>query len=438
MDLPSLFRSDGSVGGLASSASSRLSGSTYVANASIIVPKGIHLEIGIDTTIYFAPMRGILVQQGGKLSVLGPVKMKPSQNIEWAGLILETTNKTILRDVIIDSSHVGIQQINGGFGSLHIEDTTITRTFTKGIDAMGSSVDIIRSEISEAGDSGIGINEGVQNFRLLNSTLSNSSSSELYADYKSRANITLENNVVNSFKSSSAAFRFDGFSTLRLRQNMLRCRYQCLQSDYGNPVLVIENNIFSGIGFDHSYRMVSLSEYYYSSASVIVVFEGNEINDWKTDSEALYINPRLSSEAETFVLRSNEFSNIEAKQIMKLDFPSCRFPTNISNIFGPNLTTTDNEYPALLYIQQWPDNAEENLCTLRGNVFYNSSSESFAVVVRQNANQDSRIDASLSYWGATDETIVTKRIYDGTDDPGTAILSYLPYFLTPDPLGPRR
>ena len=124
---------------------------------------------------------------------------------------------------------------------------------------------------------------------------------------------------------------------------------------------------------------------------------------------------------------------------MDLYFRSAASPVNVANIFGSNLKTTSSSCPAALCISNWPSSCGAGECTLRGNIFnYSAPDGQYHLIINENTDDVPSIDASLSYWGTSDESNLTRSMFDGRDDVAITTINYLPYLMSNDPNGEKR
>ena len=173
IDLPGLFRSDGSLGGLVRNDTFILSGSDYSVNRTIIVAEDGHLVIGPNTTLSFASGRGILVGGSGKLSIDGPSLLDSSEAPgNWFGILLRNFNNTSIRGAVIRHAENGVR--SSSTGDLAIEDTAIESASSDGIlleSTSTSSVMLSNLRIESPGSDGIYAANFRGTFNMTNSSI---------------------------------------------------------------------------------------------------------------------------------------------------------------------------------------------------------------------------------------------------------------------------
>ena len=320
-EVPGLFRSDGSLGGLIHYDDSFvLLDAAYVANASILILDGGMLEIGPNATIEFANGCSLVVKDGGKLTI-GSSVLKPQTGSVWGGIILENTNKTSISDSELIGASIGVKVKSNG--NLHIYSSTI-KDMTSSAVNIESSSDQSTIVLSNVRMDHTGSGVYAQNFQgllsLSNSTLVNVSQYGVYAYgyssswYYRKGRIALKDNDISMLDSSSStAVYIQYFSNATILKNIVTCGYyRCLYLYNGNDA-VVEDNVLSGTD-DSSVYYYEQGYFYMPSASSFRL-QRNVFRHYKTSTsrDALYIDVGQSSgEDGSIAVKDNLFYNISA------------------------------------------------------------------------------------------------------------------------------
>jgi len=440
IELPGLFRSDGSVGGLVRNGTFVLSNAEYVANTTIIIAEGGHLTIGPNANISFASGRGILVGDSGKLSVDGPALLDASNALEsWVGILLKTSNDTQIRGAIIRNAENGIKSSSPGL--VNVEDTLIESASSDGIVLEGgystASVVLSNVQIDNPGSDAIYASSFRGSFTMSNSTVIGGYWG-VYAYYTS--SITLIDNVLEESFRTLYIYQPSNFATIE--RNSVSCQYQCiyLYTYYDSTASVVGNSV-KGADITSPSALQLMYILSYKRYSDYLLLEDNSFGNWqpRLNYDALYADIRQTSgETGDISLSNNRFYNITARHVFNLFFRTSQVPVNVANLYDSNLEALDATYPSVFHIADWPETCGGGACSLVGNIFnYSLSPGQYHLAVPVSVAEVDSIDAKLSYWGAEDESLVVQTIFDGRDDAGFSSIKYLPYLLTSDPSGDR-
>ena len=312
-EVPGLFRSDGSLGGLVNSDDSFvLLDATYIANASILILGGGTLKIGPNATIEFANGCSLVVKDDGKLSIDSSV-LKHQTDSVWGGIILENSNKTSINDSALIGASIGVKVKS--YGNLHIYHSTI-KDMTSNAVNIGSSSDQSTIVLSNVHIDHTGGGVYAKNFRgllsLSNSTLVNVSQHGVYYGSSYKGHIELRDNDISMLDSSSrTSVYLKYFSNATILKNMVTCGYRCLYL-YNGDDAVVEDNFFSGIGDSVYY---SEQGYFNMPSASLFRLQRNVFRHYKTSTsrDALYINVGQSSGGDgSIAVKDNIFYNISA------------------------------------------------------------------------------------------------------------------------------
>lgn len=181
-----------------------------------------------------------------------------------------------------------------------------------------------------------------------------------------------------------------------------------------------------------------------------LVFENNTLHDWTASTRPERINWSAvtlgfvpSSQGRGLYFKGNTFRNIDAATVVSISFPSSLNDTDISyNTFEGDIKVYPFGNPGMaITVVSWPDPSTGVTCTLRRNLFRGALVNSGTVYLGRYLNpRDSGsppfIDASYSYWGTTDPTVIEDRIFDGRDAPPRTIFLYEPFLREPSFDGP--
>ena len=389
VDLPGLFRSDGTIGGLIRNGTLILSNGEYMANTTIIITGGGSLVVGPNANITFAPDRGILVSSSGKFSVDGPSLLDSSNPPEsWVGILLKNSNETYIRDAMIRNVENGVKSSSTGA------------------------------------------------LVMINSTILNAKYG-VRSNYAS--NITLIDNV---FEGNYRAVYIDRANYATIEKNKMTCKYQCLYLYSYYSSVSVNDNIIGGANDVSSSAQHLVYLISYMSQNDYLSLQDNSFGNWQTrpNYDALYVDIRqYSGGTGTVGLSNNRFYNISARHVFNLYFRSSETHVNVANLFESNLEALDSIYPSIFHIGDWPESCGDDPCSLVGNIFnYSLPPGQQHIAVPVSVEKVTSIDAELSYWGADDESSVIQSMFDGRDGTGLTTINYLPFLLTPDPTGDRR
>ncbi len=446
MQLPGLFRSDGSIGGIVNE-TTVLSNTEYIANASIYILGGGSLTIGPNATIKFAVGCSVIVRDGGMLNVDGPVALEPQTGLVWGGIILDTSNQTSINDTLITGASVGMQIKSSGdvlISHSIVKDTTSRALYVESSSASDQVVTLSDVHIDSPGSDAIYASSFQGSLALFNSTITNASGYGIYSYsyYNQQSQILLQNNVFSMLEYSYyTTIYLLYFGNLTMIGNEMICPRQCLNLRYGYET-VVDDNTFGGMrGISSSSELVYISTSISGANSFSL--QRNTFRNWQTSSsyiDALYVDVGQSSSGTgNLTLKDNRFYNISAGTIFDLNLGGSASPVNIANLFESNLEATSSSCPSALCITNWPSYCGTGPCTLAGNIFNFSAPEGqYHLAVKESANSLAAIDATLSYWGVSDEANLTDAIYDGRDGIELTTVIYLPYLLTDDPEGEKR
>ncbi|KAL3790397.1 hypothetical protein ACHAW5_008354 [Stephanodiscus triporus] len=441
VNLPGLFMSDGSIGGVVRNKSLTLAGGHFIANMSIVIIDGGSLEIGPNSTVSFALSRAIVVKNSGKLGIAGPTTLRAKDASKfWNGIHIQTSNDTAINGSFIRDASVGIRTTQQSSGLLSIYNAEFENVLV-GLQLESSSplaaVSLILVNISSSSGSGIDAGSFQGRLNVTNSTISSNRYHGLISNYGH--DLVLVNNSIDTRSSSYTSLDIYRDKSVIVTGNKITCLASCLSLTVHNSHIRVDDNVFSGAGAisgSSQARIVMESPYIavqgYNSFSV----QGNSFSNWNSPSnDAVYVQLQQQMIANhTIRLSSNDFRGIKARHVLYLDFLSSATPTNIANVFDQSLVVTDSVF----YIQNWPKSCGSATCTLVGNIFNSPLSlGQHHIWVSESANSVASIDASLSYWGSEDESKVIGSIYDGRDNLELTTIEYLPYLLTPDPAGNR-
>lgn len=442
MQLPGLFRSDGSIGGIVNE-TIVLSDSEYIANAGIYILDGGSLTIGPNAKILFASDCSVIVRDGGVLSVDGPVALEPQAGVVWGGIILDTANQTSISDALILGSSVGVHAKSSGNVSIShsaLKDITSRAVYVEASSASDQVITLSNVHIDSPEGDAINAPSFSGSLTFFNSSITNASGYGIYvysSYYDRQSQILIEKNLISMIEYSYTSVYARYYGNMTMRDNELTCQRQCLYLDQGDDTLV-NDNIFSGVPGVLTYHQQAYINGYVSGLESFSV-QGNTFRYWQTSSyDALYVYLRQSSSGTgDIALKDNMFYNITAGTIFKLDFYGAASPVNIANVFKSNLEASSSSCPSALCVNNWPSSCGTGVCTLMGNIFnFSAPEDQYHLSIKETVT--STIDASLSYWGAADEANLTDAIFDGRDDIELTTVLYLPYLLTEDPEGDKR
>ena len=432
VDLPGLFRSDGTIGGLIRNGTLILSNGEYMANTTIIITGGGSLVVGPNANITFAPDRGILVSSSGKFSVDGPSLLDSSNPPEsWVGILLKNSNETYIRDAMIRNVENGVK--SSSTGALVMINSTILNSYHGVFSSTGALV-MINSTILNAYHGVKSSSTGA--LVMINSTILNAKYG-VRSNYAS--NITLIDNV---FEGNYRAVYIDRANYATIEKNKMTCKYQCLYLYSYYSSVSVNDNIIGGANDVSSSAQHLVYLISYMSQNDYLSLQDNSFGNWQTrpNYDALYVDIRqYSGGTGTVGLSNNRFYNISARHVFNLYFRSSETHVNVANLFESNLEALDSIYPSIFHIGDWPESCGDDPCSLVGNIFnYSLPPGQQHIAVPVSVEKVTSIDAELSYWGADDESSVIQSMFDGRDGTGLTTINYLPFLLTPDPTGDRR
>lgn len=437
VDIPGLFRSDGSIGGLVRNETSVLSDGEYFANANIIISDGASLVIGDNSNITFTPDRGIIVKNTGKLTIDAndaPAMMSSSSPSEdWAGIHIRNVNETYINGALITMAEVGVDMTSTGSITIHNSFINVTSDGIRLEDnSRTSALDVSHVYIDS---DNYGIN--AYNYRgfisIHNSTMTNRYGlRSRYAEAVELIDNVLETNDVAIYISQPG-------SNTTIRGNNLSCKRECLHI-WSNRQSSVESNTFSGTGYLSSNRQIYVRNDISQSDSFHL--QDNSFGNWRSSAsyDAVYVDVNQCSGGTGAVsLSNNRFHNITAKTIFNLHFRSSAAPVSVANIFDSNLEAIDSTRPAVFSIEHWPESCGAGSCDIVGNIFnYSLPTGQKHLTVSVDSRTVPTINAALSYWGTSNESDVIESIYDGRDDAELSTIQYLPYLLTSDSAGATR
>lgn len=418
-----------------------LNNSVYIANASILIIDGGSLMIGSNTTIEFAPERVIRVLGDGRFSIEGPTVLKSTSNF-WGGILLENSYETSISKAVIEGASVGVHVKSSG--NLVILDSILKEVSSDGIYLESSSTPdhvtlLSNVQIDGPGGSGIYAPYFMGSLTLSNSTIIDASAYGVYVNSWYSSRVALLDNSIAMVKASWTSVYVTYSLIANITGNDMTCLYQCLYL-YAGAETIVDQNIFRGVLDPPSYYTqpvyIRWDRWDASSFSL----QSNTIQNWNTYYDALYAYvAQHSGGSGSVMLKSNRFINVSAASIFNLVFPSSTSPVNVANIFESDLIATGTSCPSAFCISDWPDSCGAGACTLIGNIFnFSAPAGQYHMVVSKSAQTVPMIDASLSYWGTSDESNLTETIFDGRDDIALTTIDYLPYLLTHDSDGERR
>lgn len=418
-----------------------LYGSEYVANASILIESGGSLTIGPNTSIKFAYDRVIRVKGNGSLTIDGPAELKSLYSV-WGGILLDNSNETSISNTIIIGAATGVHVRSSG--DLVMLNATLKEVSGNGIYLESSSrpeqvVTLSNLQIDGLGGSGVYAPNFDGSLTLFNSTIANASAYGVFVSSWYSSRIMLRDNKISLINPSYTSIYLSYPLIATIRGNDMTCFTQCLYL-YGGAETAVDENIFRGVVDQWSYnaQQVYISWSVWGSSTSFSL-QSNTFSNWKTYGDAIYAYLSQSGGSGNIVLENNEFVNISAGSVFHLIFPTSSNPVNIANIFEPNLEASSSSCPSVLCISDWPKSCGAEQCTLIGNIFnFSAPAGQFHMIVSETVDTVSAIDASLSYWGTSDESNITETIFDGRDNVALTTIDYLPFLLTHDPDGERR
>ncbi|KAL7486589.1 hypothetical protein ACHAW6_012195, partial [Cyclotella cf. meneghiniana] len=441
VQVPGLFQSDGSLGGVISKDESFVRFNTnFTANSSILV-LGV-LKLGPNVTIKFADGCSIVVKEGGELSLDG-VELNAQTSNGWGGIVLEHSDKA---EIAISNSRISGAS-NGilvkSTGDISIHHSTFRDITSNAIHIQTSAADLSITLsnifIDRPGRNAIYAQDFQGYLSISSSKITNTAGYSVYVNpnfYLSNQNseILLENN-----EFSSSAVYINKYYKVTMTLNQLTCSSQgkdCVYIDNGYET-VIEDNVVSGVVRPSYYQLLEIRSY--TSSATSFSLQRNTFSNWETYGVAVYVDVGQNSGGSgSIALQDNRFYNISAGTIVNLYFRSAANPVNVANTFASNLKTTSSSCPSSLCISSWPSTCGSGPCTLNGNIFdFPAPEGQYHIYVSVNFDSVPQLDASLSYFGTVNESNLTDVIFDGTDDPECSIIKYLPYLLSHDPDGGR-
>ena len=326
VQLPGLFRSDGSLGGVIQSGESFvLSNSNYAANSSIVILAGGILELTTNLIIEFADDCGIIVERNGKFSMDG-AELKARTGGEWGGIILESSpdkNETTLRNSSVSGSKYGI--LVKSSGDVIIENSSFQDIASHAIYIQSSATDqliaLSNIEVHNSGGNSIYAPSFQGHFTLLNSTIKNPSGYGAYVSYSSswygkNSHVVLEDNLITSPESGDAAIYVRNYFNATVTRNQVICkaRYDECIYIYDGYETVIEDNTFSGDADSTPYYPLAYI-YSYTSSTTSFSLQRNIFTNWEmtSDNHAVYIRFGQDNDASGSInLQDNLFRNITA------------------------------------------------------------------------------------------------------------------------------
>lgn len=413
VQLPSLFRSDGSIGGIICNESMILRNATYVANATIFVVEGGSLKIGRNCTVLFAPGCGIIVKEYGQLTIEGPAVLASSTAGEvWDGIRLENSSETMITNGVIIDAFIGLR--SRSMGALNIDHTTFEGIFSDAIKLESSSTSFLNlssvffdcpggSGVSMEDSHSIGVimvnvtikRPGQSGFyascyslpptvinmvevyidspmefgvwtscslNLKNSTIKNGPGSGLYLYQPLR--IVLEDNNINMTESSYAAAQIYTPSITLIRGNTFTCSYQCLHIE-GAEESLIAFNVFKGADYSSSSGYLVLIEGGVMQSSSFSL-RNNSFCKWTTTSGAVHVSIEQHWGDGFLMLSGNHFYDI---------------------------TAGSNSDAVFVHIAQY--NGREGTLSLSDNIFFNISAG--AIFGLDFSNSDSPVNIANSF-----------------------------------------
>ena len=320
VQLPGVFRSDGSLGGVIQNGESIvLSNSNYIANSSIVILDGGNLELGPNLVIEFADDCSIIVKNSGQLNMDG-AELKAQIGNEWGGIILESSpnkNETFIKKSVISDSTYGILVKSSG-------DVTIQHSSFKDIvyraiyiqtSSNDQSITLSNVTIDNSGGTSIYARPFHGMLKLSNSAITNASGYGVYifdSSYTPNSHVVLEDNVITSLQSDdNAAIYMRNYFNATVRRNQVVCKARYEQCIYFHGInAIIEDNSFRGHADFTSYYPLA---YIYSySSSILFSLRQNNFTDWNTSSNAVYVRFGQYNANGFINLQDNLFQDITA------------------------------------------------------------------------------------------------------------------------------
>lgn len=440
IELPQLFLSDGSIGGILIDGTFTLPPGTYTCSLSLFV-RNATFNLQAGTSIEFAPLRGISVLSTGTLTASGsadlPIRLKNSTAMSsWSGILLGSDVDSTFSHVSIEHSNIGIDHF--GIGSLTLDPVSVVycegdcvrsrRWTSANWNSDGNNFTIVNSHLSRCGGNGV-------NVHLRSNVFVGNASIE------HGGGIYFDRSVVNVEVSGSILRNVDRYA-INTQRSFTDGQYRFVDNEIDSSA--------GGVLFDCYYCSLELSGNLMSggeverssvyplfvrtiSAERLYIVE-NQIEAWRISNRAAMVvyfstDNSLGSGLE---LQGNTFRNIEATNILDISYASTTTSTNISSIFAENLTVTSSTSPAWLVVNEWPDPTEEVESTLSGNIFIGiPEPDQFYIQVRQESTDVPEIDASASFWSSDQAEVIVSRIVDGRDDPSFSRVLFNPFLETP-------
>ena len=281
MNLPSLFRSDGSIGGILLNEIVVLENVTYVANASIIVGSGASIIFKSDSEVSFLSDRGIYVKNGGIFRVDGNTTfISKESDANWYGIVLDTNNDTILQHLMVNGAKNCMKQESDADGLISLEYVTFQDCSQDGIriDSDNSEVIVTSSQVSNVGGYGIYSNY-MKHLELVNSLVANCSNDAVYLFYAQ--NVTLLRNTIVQANSNHFSFLAYRPGEVLLESNVIQCWYYCFYIEFdGVKEAHIYNNTISGLGNQNAYGMAYIKGNIYGDGKFFV--SHNSFQNWSS------------------------------------------------------------------------------------------------------------------------------------------------------------
>lgn len=314
VQLPTLFRSDGSLGGLIEfDQSFVLSNAKFYANASILVLG--NLVLGPNVTIEFADGCSIAVKNGGLLSMYD-ASLMPQIDSTFEGIILDTFNETTIDNSSLVGSTNGIHIKSSGDLSIHNTTLSDISSYAVYVDSSSTTqVIALQDVLIEQTHYGIYAPSFRGHLSVVDSSITNVTNAALYIYYSSSyyrySRVLLENNVLSELASSSSTplLYLYYYANATVIGNHLTCRWKCAEI-YDGIEAVINDNTFKGIATSY-YQQVYV--YHRTTSESSFSLQRNVFSDWlmSTSGDALYADVQQQGTG-LFELKDNQFYNITA------------------------------------------------------------------------------------------------------------------------------
>lgn len=315
VQVPGLFQSDGSLGGVISKDESFvLFNTNFTANSYILV-LGV-LKLGPNVTIKFADGCSIVVKEGGELSLDG-VELNAQTSNGWGGIVLEHSDKA---EIAISNSRISGAS-NGilvkSTGDISIHHSTFRDITSNAIHIQTSAADLSITLsnifIDRPGRNAIYAQDFQGYLSISSSKITNTAGYSVCVNpdfYLSNQNseILLENN-----EFSSSAVYINKYYKVTMTLNQLTCSSQgkdCVYIVNGYET-VIEDNVVSGVVRPSYYQLLEIRSY--TSSATSFSLQRNTFSNWETYGVAVYVDVGQNSGGSgSIALQDNRFYNISA------------------------------------------------------------------------------------------------------------------------------